>query len=94
MPTLLESSKPNIVVDAIKKAEDNDAVIIRMHEAHGVSTDTSLRFGIDASNAIECDLLENEEKSYKIVKSKLTLKFKPFDIKTIILVIKSSKKYR
>jgi alpha-mannosidase len=94
IPSLIESSKPNIVVDAIKKAEDSDAVIIRMHEAHGVATDTSLRFGIDASSATECDLLENEEKLHKIVKSKLALKFKPFEIKTLKLVTKSSKKNR
>jgi alpha-mannosidase len=94
IPSLLESSKPNIIVDAIKKAEDSNAVIIRMHEAHGVLTDTSLHFGIDASSATECDLLENEEKSHKIVKSKLALKFKPFEIKTLKLVTKSSGKNR
>jgi len=65
-----------------------------MHEAYGVSTDTSLRFGIDASLATECDLLENEEKSHKIVKSKLILKFKPFEIKTLKLAPKSQKKKR
>ena len=92
--SLLESSKPNIVVDAIKKAEDSDAVIIRIHEAHGVPTDTSLRFGFDVSSAIECDLLENEKKSHKVVKSKLILKFKPFEIKTLKLVVKPSKKNR
>ena len=91
IPTLLESSKPNIVVDAIKKAEESDAVIMRMHEAHGVPTDTSLRFGIDASSVTECDLLENDEKSHKIIKSKLVLKFKPFEIKTLKLTAKPSK---
>jgi len=94
IPALLESSKPNIVVDAIKKAEESDAVIIRMHEAHGIPTDTSLRFGIDASSATECDLLENDEKSHKIIKSKLVLKFKPFEIKTLKLMTKPLKKKR
>ena len=94
IPSLFEFSKPNIIVDAIKKAEDSDAVIIRMHEAHGISTDTSLLFGVDASIATECDLLENEEKPHKIVKSKLVLKFKPFEIKTLKLETKSSKKNR
>ena len=94
IPPLIESSKPNIIVDAIKKAEESDTVIIRMHEANGVPTDTSLRFGAHASTAIECDLLENEEKSHKIVKSKLSLKFKPFEIKTLKVVVKSSKKNR
>ena len=94
IPSLLESSKPNIIVDAVKKADESDAVIIRMHEAHGISTDTSLRLGVHASIAAECDLLENEEKSLKIIKSKLALKFKPFEIKTLKLVVKPSKKNR
>jgi len=68
--SLFESSKSNIVVDAVKKAEESDAVLLRMHEAHGVSTDTSLRFGMNVSIAAECDLLENEEKLHKITKSK------------------------
>jgi alpha-mannosidase len=94
IPSLFESSKSNIVVDAVKKAEESDAVLLRMHEAHGISTDTSLRFGMNASIAAECDLLENEEKLHKITKSKLILKFKPFEIKTLKLVLKPSKKNR
>ena len=94
IPSLIESSKPNIIVDAVKKAEESDAVIIRLHEAHGVLTDTSIRIGIHASSAVECDLLENEEKSHKIIKSKLALKFKPFEIKTLKLTIKPAKRNR
>ncbi len=94
IPSILESSKPNIIVDAVKKAEDSEAVIIRMHEAHGVPTNTSLRFGINVPVAIECDLLENEEKQHKIIKSKLVLKFRPFEIKTLKLAVKSSRKNR
>ena len=94
IPSLFESSKANIIVDAVKKAEDSDAVIIRMHEAHGVPTDTSLRFGIDASSATECNLLENDEKLHKITRSKLAIKFKPFEIKTLKLATKPSKKNR
>jgi alpha-mannosidase len=94
IPPFLESSKSNIVVDAIKKAEESDDVIIRMHEAHGVPTDTMLRFGVTVSSVMECDLLENEENSHKIIKSKLNLKFKPFEIKTLKLIVKPLKKNR
>jgi alpha-mannosidase len=92
IPSFMESSKSNIFIDAIKKAEESDAVIVRMHEAHGVATDTTLRFGIEVLNGAECDLLENEEKAHKIIKSKLVLKFKPFEIKTLKLNPKPSKK--
>ena len=62
-----------------------------MHEASGIPTETMLRFGIDASSITECDLLEHEEKAHKIVKSKLNLKFKPFEIKTLKVVVKPLK---
>jgi alpha-mannosidase len=94
IPSLMESSKPGIIVDSIKKAEESDAVIIRMHEAHGVSTDTSLHFGIDMASIIECNLLEIDEKLHKVTKSKLQIKFRPFEIRTLKLTPKAPKKKR
>jgi alpha-mannosidase len=94
IPSLMVSSKPNIIVDSIKKAEESDAIIIRMHEAHGISTDTALHFGINAISIMECDLMEKDEKPHKIKKNKLPVKFKPFEIKTIKLSAKAPKKKR
>jgi alpha-mannosidase len=109
--SLVISTKPNVIVDSVKKAEDipflplpeavkgaveqtGSSIIIRMHEAYGISTATVLQIGFDSTNAMECDLLENDQKHHKIVKSKLPLKFKPFEIKTIRLVLKAQKKKR
>jgi alpha-mannosidase len=92
VPSLMESSKPSIIVDSVKKAEESDDVIIRMHEAHGMSTDTSLHFGIDAASITECNLLEIDEKPHKVTKSKLPIKFKPFEIRTLKLTPKAPKK--
>jgi alpha-mannosidase len=92
IPSFVSSSKPNIVIDSVKKAEKTDAVIIRMHEAHGIATDNALHFGINIASVMECDLLENDKKQHKIVKSKLPLKFRPFEIKTIKLIVKPPKR--
>jgi alpha-mannosidase len=94
IPSLFGSSKSSIIVDSIKKAEESDAIIIRMHEAYGMSTDTSLHFGIDAASVIECNLLEIDEKPHKITKSKLPIKFKPFEIRTLKLTPKTQGKKR
>ncbi len=83
IPTLLSVSSPGIVIDSIKKAEDSDNVIIRLHEAHGQSLKTTLTFGIRADAVTECDLMEQEVAALKIAKSKLSLKFSPFEIKTL-----------
>jgi alpha-mannosidase len=92
IPPFIESSKPNIIVDSIKKAEESDAVIIRLHEAHGIPTDTLLSFGHDAASIIDCNLLENDEHSHKVTKSKLSMKFKSFEIRTLKFTPKARKK--
>ena len=80
---LLDIDKPNIIIDAIKKSEDSDAIVIRMHEGYGQTTDAGLIFGMDVKGLAECDLLENVLKDHKTLKSKLSLRFKPFEIKTL-----------
>ena len=79
---ILEIDKPNIIIDAVKKSEDSDAVVIRMHEGYGQTTDAALVFGLEVKSAAECDILENILKEHKTAKSKLSLRFKPFEIKT------------
>ena len=83
VPPLITISSPNIIIDSIKKAEDSDDVVIRLHEAYGQTLKTTVTFGLRADAAVECDLLEQEVGALKISKSKLALKFTPFEIKTL-----------
>jgi alpha-mannosidase len=92
IPSILTSSKPNIIVDAIKKAENNDSIIIRIHEAHGIATESAFHLNVNSKDVLECDLLENDLKPIKIKRDKLSLKFRPFEIKTIKINLKPLKK--
>jgi alpha-mannosidase len=82
---LVSCSTSNIVVDCVKKAEESDDIIIRVHEGHGQSTKVALEFGPKVEYAVECDMLEQELAPLKLVKAKLVLKFSPFEIKTLKL---------
>lgn len=82
---LVSCSTSNIVVDCVKKAEESDDIIIRVHEGHGQSTKVALEFGPKVEYAAECDMLEQELAPLKLVKAKLVLKFSPFEIKTLKL---------
>lgn len=84
-------SSSNIVVDSIKKAEDSEDIIIRIHEGHGQPTKATLEFGPKVDYAAECDMLENELAPLKSVKSKLALKFSPFEIKTLKLTFRTKR---
>lgn len=59
--SFIETLTPNISIASIKKAEDSDAVIIRLYETSGIETEAKIRLsgilGPD-SKAVETDLLE------------------------------------
>ncbi len=91
---LVTALPPNIVVDSVKKAEEGDEVILRLHEAHGEATKTKIEFGYSVLQASECDLTESVTEMLKPSKSTLTLKFSPFEIKTLKLKLKAKKRNR
>ncbi|MBI5464786.1 MAG: alpha-mannosidase, partial [Ignavibacteriales bacterium] len=86
------TTKPNIVIDAVKKAEDSDNVVIRLHEAYGESAHAGITLPPRTAAAVETNLIESDPKPLKISKGKITLKFKPFEIKTLNLSFLPPKK--
>jgi alpha-mannosidase len=48
----------NVVVTALKKAEDSDALIVRFYEWAGKETDVKLQFSPAVKSATETDLME------------------------------------
>lgn len=81
---LIVSEKRNIVIETIKKAEGEDAIVLRLYECYGQDTDTCLITSIDYSEAFECDMLE-----HPISRADLKqLSFTPFEVKTILLRLK------
>ena len=79
----LKVSNDNVVVETIKKAEDDEAYIIRAYEAHNRRTNAEFEVGFDVSKAYICDLMENELEEIVIKDNKFTLNIKPFEICTI-----------
>ncbi|MGH2566864.1 MAG: alpha-mannosidase, partial [Bacteroidota bacterium] len=88
IPPLVSTSHANIVIETIKKAEDSDEIVLRIYEAHGEQRDTTLEFGSSILKAFECDLMENVLNNLKASKTKLKIKFKPFEIKTLKVALK------
>ncbi|MFH0989348.1 MAG: glycoside hydrolase family 38 C-terminal domain-containing protein [bacterium] len=91
LPSLITLSQNSIIVDSIKKAEDSDSVIIRLHEAHGDATAATLTTALILDKAFECSLLEEDLKELKAAQTKLSLKFSPFEIKTLKLLFRKKK---
>ena len=77
----------NIVIETIKKAEDEKALIIRLYESHGIRTKTGLSFGLPITSAQIVNLLEEQPVPLKIQDNIVALSFNPFEILTLKLKI-------
>lgn len=70
-----------VVIETIKPAEDEDAVVLRLYEAHGRHTRTAVRTTIAHSDAVETDMLEAGDVRVELGR----LAFTPFQVRTILL---------
>jgi alpha-mannosidase len=83
--SLVEVDTPQVVVEAIKRAEDSDATIVRLYEAWGRPCKARLRTTLLASRAFLCDLLERERQEVNVNDDVIELGLAPFKILTVKL---------
>ena len=74
-----------MIVEAIKRAEDSDATIVRMYEAWGRPCKARLQTTLPARHAFLCDLLEREREEVSVNDGDVELKLTPFKILTLKL---------
>ncbi|MHB1458971.1 MAG: glycosyl hydrolase-related protein, partial [Armatimonadota bacterium] len=89
---LMDISPENVVVSALKTGEDNK-LVLRVYEATGVATDNvviTCRATIDSAE--ELNLMEDPLRTLNTEGNKLTISLRPFEIKTIGLVITNAQK--
>jgi alpha-mannosidase len=80
----------NIVLETVKMAEDgSEDIIVRLYEAKRNSTRCSLSTKLPVIKAIQTDMLEKNLKELTISHGKIELDFRPFEIKTVRLILES-----
>lgn len=77
----------NIIVTALKKAQDNDAITIRLYESIGQKTTAQLRTSFSIRRAQTTDLIETQSRKLACGRNSVELMFRPFEIKTIKLYL-------
>ncbi|GIO85711.1 alpha-mannosidase [Paenibacillus faecis] len=73
----------NIMVEAVKKAEDSDHLILRLYETAGTAARGTLELGFDCCVIEETDLMEAPIRVLGKNGREVKLDFTPFEIKTI-----------
>jgi alpha-mannosidase len=81
---IISAEPENAVVSIMKKAEDNDDIILRLYETDGRDALAKITLNMPCGSYVETDLLEQpigEEK--QIVGKSISLELKPYEIKTL-----------
>ncbi len=81
--SFVRARQDNIVVTAVKKAEDDDALVLRFYEWAGKQGEVTLQLPPGAQSASETDLMEKPTTSLAIHNDSVTIGTKPYEIKTI-----------
>jgi len=83
--SFLKVSPNNLILSALKKAEDSDEVILRFFETKGEETMAELELFRKIGRCTVANLLEQEEYELKPDHNKLKFEVKPFEIVTLKL---------
>jgi len=81
--SFLGVEQDNVVVTAIKKAEKEDAVILRFYEWAGKESDVKLNLPAGADDASETDLMERPIGKLPVSNGAVIVHTKPYEIKTL-----------
>ena len=81
--TWAEVDTDHVVIETVKKAEDDDAWIVRVYECKQYrSNAVTISLGHTINRAVECNLLEEEETPVAYQENRLRFAIQPFEIKT------------
>lgn len=83
---IVSSDKENVVIETIKKAENDDSVIVRMYESCNRKSSASIKVGFDFKEVYECDLMENNIQKLELNENTVNVDMKNFEIKTLKFV--------
>jgi alpha-mannosidase len=83
MFSLFHTTADSIMIDAVKKAEDSQSIVLRLHEFHGSRGTAEIRSDLKIRAWQECDLLEQPIEA--VNEGAFQFSIKPYEIKTFLI---------
>lgn len=81
--SLARVDDPNVVLDTIKRAEDSDALVLRLYEAHGARGTARLHLGIPFAWVRLATALEDDGEELETDGEAVVFRYRPHEIVTI-----------
>ena len=81
--SFLQVQSDNVIVTALKKTEDDNALVLRFYEWAGKQGDVTVQLPAGAASASETDLMEKPLGNLSMSNGAVTVPTKPYEIKTV-----------
>jgi alpha-mannosidase len=75
----------NVVIEAVKLAEDSEDLVVRLYECEGMGAEARLVAGCPIRGAEAANMLEEPSGALPMRDGGVDLEFRPFEIKTVML---------
>ena len=84
---LLSVAPANVILEVLKTAESEDAIVLRAYESCGNLSPATLTLGFEPKRIVECDLLERPGKDVAMHGCDIETEFQPFEIKSFLIYL-------
>ncbi len=81
--SLVSCDRANVIVETVKKAEDDDGMIVRMYDAFNRRANATVTVAEGFKKAYLCDLMENQIEELEFSDNKVTVPVSNFEIITL-----------
>jgi alpha-mannosidase len=85
LASLASVDDTNLVLDTLKRAEDSDALVVRLSEAHGARGTARLRVGVPFARALRANALEDDGAPLALEDGEVVLPYRPHELITVKL---------
>ena len=75
-------SDERVMIDAVKPAQDDDGVIIRVYETSAHSGDVTMTLPVEDIKVFSCNMMEVDEAEIPVDGNYFNFTIKPFEVKT------------
>lgn len=83
---MITLSNANAQIDAIKKAEDEDCLVVRLHECRGSTTDLTLQLSVPVTKIVPCNMLEHDVGD-AVPGSSISFRLHPFESRSVKIYV-------
>ena len=83
--SIVAVDQPNVTVEAVKKADDDDALVVRLCEVWGARASVRIATHQPLVSAVRTDVLERDVAPVRVAGGQVELDLRPFELATLKL---------